>query len=696
MIRYSQSMIDKKFNVHEVEKGRKTVKYSDDILTFDIEVSSAWKTPEGKLIKYEPGHTADYWNDLEKYALPYIWQFSFNDTVYYDRDIRKFEHVLEDLPKDIKFTIFVHNLAYEFVFLINFLKPKQVFASAPHKVMYCIFEEYENITFKCSYFLTNLSLKQWGEQLGLKKLVGELDYTLMRSPNTPLFDYELDYCERDCEVVYLGIREHLERYKHIELIPLTSTGKVREKYKSMVCENDKYMKDVKRTIPRDAEFYKLLKHRLFQGGYTHGSRQFVNKVVGKGHHDDIRSSYPASICAYKYPYGKFGYIGRVIPDPRHFENRAYIIKLHIKNIECISWNSYISSSKCILSGAVCDNGRVLKADELRTVVTEQDFITICNNYKWSEIESEGTYCCMKKYLPKELIEFVLQLYHDKTALKGIDPVRYAISKQYINSMFGMCVTSLFQSDVKFDPESGDWNVEDLTREKVDAGLDKLRMGWNKKYFLSYQVGVWITAYSRRRLWQLIEKVDNDLIYCDTDSIFYLNEHDFTWFDEDITNRLKDMCKTVGCDFNLTKPITPKGIIQPLGTLDHEEDFDRFITLGAKKYCEERNGELYITVSGINKGAAECLNGDINNFREGFIFNKDHPAVHKLEHTYVDNMEPIRWIDNFVSYGIKYGVNMRPTGYKLSVPDVHKELEKLINGEFILSGQYYKRKRGYFK
>lgn len=698
MIRYTQ--LKEKYNTHEVIKGRKKkpVLYSDDILTFDIEVTSAWMK-DGKLIPYEPGHDADYWNDCEKYALPYIWQFSFNDHVYYGRDIREFEHVLEDLPKDIQFVIYVHNLAYEFSFLINFLAPLDVFATAPHKVLKCTFERYENITFKCSYILTNLSLDLWGKQLGFPKS-HELDYRCMRSPNTPLFDFEYDYAERDCLVVYKGIQEHLKIYGHIEDIPLTSTGKVRREFKELVTADPEYMRQVRKLVPESADFYRMLKFKLFQGGYTHGNRRFVGKLIKDiVYHKDIASSYPAVMCAYKFPYTKWAYIGKKIPDPKFYNDRAYIMKLNFKKIECISWNSYITSSKCNGSGMIYDNGRVLKADELHITITEQDFITICNNYKWEEVESEGTYVSRKKYLPKIFIEFILKLYNEKTMLKGFpagspEADRYAISKQYINSLFGMSVTSLFQAKVNFD--NGEWSVEDLTKDYVDAELNKLRMPWNDKYFLSYSVGVWITAYARRRLWQMIESIDDDLIYCDTDSIFYVNKHNFDWFDVDITEKLQEMCEHYEIDIERTRPKDTKGKAHPLGVLDDEPIIaEGFKTLGAKKYIEGREGKLFLTVAGINKAAVDCLD-TMEDFREGFIFDKDDPSVHKLEHAYLDNMKPVKWIDNFVSYGIKYGINMRPTGYKLSIPNVIDRLESFINGDIFLNNNYYKRRRGDFK
>ena len=708
MIRYKTGILKgQTYNTHLVRNKKKLEVYSDDILVFDIEVSSAW-LENGKLIPYRPGMPADYWNDLKRYALPYIWQFSINDKVYYGRELQEFKDLLEELPKGVHFSIWIHNQAYEFMFLLNILKPVNIFATSPHKVIKCQYEGFEDIEFKCSYILTNMGLAIWGDQLGIPKLSGDLDYLCMRSPNTPLFDYELDYCERDCIVVYEGIKDHLQRYNHIEQIPLTSTGKVRRVFKNMVTADDAYMKQIRKLVPQDAKFYKLLKFKLFQGGYTHGNRRYVGKIVkkddineltgkpyGKIYHKDIRSSYPAIMCGYMFPYTKFAYIGRRLPDPKFFDTRAYIIKVKFKNIRVKTWNSYLSSSKCHCIGGIYDNGRVLKAEMLSTVLTEQDYLTVTETYDYDEIECEGCYVARKKYLPKIFIDFVLQLYNDKTALKGIDPIKYAISKQYINAMFGMCVTSLFQSEVKFDIDTGLWSVDELTEEYVNEEIKKLKMFWNKKYFLSYPVGVWITAYARRRLWMLIESIDDDLIYTDTDSIFYVGDHDFSWFDDDIRKRIKDACEAQGCDYELAKPYDPKGRLQELGTLDDEPEDDEFITLGAKKYCEGREGNLYMTVSGINKSAVSCLNSDISNFKDGFIFDKDHPDVHKLEHCYIDDMEPVRWIDGYYS-DFKYGINMRPTGYKLSEAKIGDKLVKFMEGEFKFGTEYFKRKRGYFK
>ena len=695
MILYKGQLKEQDVDYKVAKKKKKQVKRSLDILTFDIEVTSAWKDPTRGMIAYEPGHSADYWNGLEKYALCYIWQFSYNDTVYYGRELSDFKKVLDDLPDDIEFIIWVHNLSYEMGFLINLFEVEQVFARTPHKPMYVIFKEHKNIIFKCSYILTNLSLDAWGKQLGVKKLTGNLDYNVMRTPLTPLTQEELDYCERDCIVVYKGIRDHLKHYKDVWDIPNTSTGKIRRVVKKKVTNDYDYMRDIKKCIPADADELKLLQD-IFAGGYVHGNRKYTGKVIeGPGEHVDFASSYPYSICAYKYPYNKWCYYGRQLPDPDTFEYRAYIIKLHFTGLQCISWNTYISSAKSRGRNMLYDNGRVLCADELWITVTEQDYITICNNYKWESVESEGTWICHKRYLPTIFIDYVLQLYEDKTELKGVDPVRYAISKQYINSLFGMMVTSLFNANVKFDinrPEQ--WYIEPLTSDYVNKGLEKMRRWFDKKYFLSYSVGCWITAYSRRRLWECIERMDSRVLYCDTDSLFYTGTYNWDKYNAETDKRLKEACNYHGIDFERTRPKDPAGSSHPLGRLDFEPGFDRFKSLGAKKYIEEREGQLYMTVAGINKGAVACLDGDINNFRNGFVFDKDHQAVKKNEHTYLTDMKPVIYPDGYWS-DYRYGINLRPTGYQLSIPTIYDTLEVLYKNMTGTNENEIIRRRGIF-
>lgn len=667
---------------HKKQEGKSNVTYyCDDIMTLDIETTSAW-LKNNKVIGYEKGHESDYWNSLQPLALPYIWQFSLNDEVFYGRDFIDFKKVLDDLNKrSCKIIIWVHNLSYEFHFLSNILKWGSVFAKTPHKPIKATPKEYPNIEFRCSYMLTRLSLETWGEQLKLPKMVGDLDYELIRTPLTELTEKELGYCKRDCQVVYRGILDYVKKYGNQWKIPLTQTGTVRQVVKELLMKNPDYVRMIKKLVPSSAEEYKILQ-QVFAGGYTHANRKYSGMVIEDYiEHYDFASSYPTVMIAEKYPMTPWVTAGYEIKEEM-FDDYAFIFHIKFSQLNTKSFNTYLQYSKTIDSeGTILDNGRILHADMVEIIVTEQDYITIKNNYEWEEIEVIESYKSYKDYLPYDFIMYILELYGNKTSLKDVEGMEelYMQSKQYINSLFGMCVTAIVQQNIIYNAD-GTWTTEKLTKEIVNDKLDKLRSSnpREKRYFLSYSWGCWVTAYARRNLWKCIESCDKDVLYCDTDSIFVIGKHDFSWYNEEITNKLKKTCEDLNIDFKLTRPKTPKGKEKPLGVFDKEEDCIEFITLGAKRYVERRtDNKLYLTVSGINKGAVELLENDIYNFKDGFNFDKDADCVTKRLCTYITDMPKVKWNDGYVS-NFKEGINLRRNGYLLTVTDEYTKLLEFMS------------------
>lgn len=677
---YNGQLKHYKFRTHKQRTGKhkagnyQTKTVMDSIITFDIETTSAW-IDGGNIVGYSVGKSNEYWNELQPLAICYLWQCSVDGSVYYGREIESFVELLDDLPTDTALTIWVHNLAYEFHFLQNILTWKEIFARSAHKPMKAVSNEYENITFRCSYMLTRLSLASWGKQLGIPKHVGDLDYEKIRTPLTPLTEKELEYGEYDCLIVEAGIKKYLEKYKTQDKIPLTQTGTVRLETKERLRKADGYARFIKRLLPKSAREYKMLQ-RIFSGGYTHANRLWAGAPVqGLIQHYDFASSYPTVMVAEKYPMTPWRYIpDRELPDESTFEDTAWIMELTFRRLKSTSANTYLQKSKCAVRNAEFDNGRVLKADELTVWLTEQDYITVKNNYTWEELEVGKTYKSNKDYLPKEFVEYILELYGNKTSLKDVAGYEdlYMQSKQYINSMYGMSVTAIIQSSVELSGTT--WTTQPITEEYVNAELDKIRADKGLKYFLSYSWGCWVTAYARRNLWTCIESCDTEMLYCDTDSIFVLGEHDFTWYNELVTDKLRRACEAQGIDFEKTRPKTPKGKAKPLGIFAAEDDCTEFITLGAKRYVERRESDnkLHLTVSGINKGAVEMLDDDIENFADGFNFDKDNPSVSKRLSTYIDDMPIVKWPDGYIS-NYKHGINMRRTGYLLSVTDEYKKL-----------------------
>ena len=53
-------------------------------------------------------------------------------------------------------------------------------------------------------------------------------------------------------------------------------------------------------------------------------------------------------------------------------------------------------------------------------MTELDYLTIKETYSWESAEIIDKYRSEKQYLPKPFVEYILELYANKTTLKGVE------------------------------------------------------------------------------------------------------------------------------------------------------------------------------------------------------------------------------------------------------------------------------------
>ena len=704
--------------LHRKVKDKKTEPYKkkrcNDIFTFDIEVTSAW-LEDGHVIGYRKNMPEEYWNSLEPVSLCYIWMFGINDQVYYGRELEEFKTLLNELP-EMEAVCYIHNLSYEFSFLQGVLPVKSVFAKSPHKPMKCVFKDFPLIEFRCSYMLENLSLENWGKEIGVEKKTGDLDYLKeIRTPLTKLSKKEMEYCEYDIKVLYAGIKKEVERYGSLYNIPLTSTGKIRRVVKELLYNIPDYARYIKRLVP-SIDIYVLLRE-LFAGGYTHASRLYAGLVIrGIIEHRDFASSYPFQMCARKYPCTPWTYrTERYIPKDKYFEDYAFIFKLRFKNIEATTINTYIQKSKCYdIKGAVKDNGRIVYAEELSITINEIDWQIIKSHYKWESVTLLDSWYSHKDYLPKEFILYVLELFGNKTSFKDVEGKEeiYNLSKTFINACFGMMVSDIVQADVKFDGHG--WYVEFLQPETVDRKLKALSNRYHtgdKRYFLNYSWGCWVTAYGRESLWRCMDLCTDDpkspgkdALYMDTDSIFGKGIHDYSSYDNWAVKQLEKMCKHYNIDPELTRPKNPKGKVCQLGIFEDEEDnITEFCALHAKCYVfrgktkKDKKECLHLTVAGINKGAVDVLQDDIENFENGLCFDKDHESVKKNMHTYIIDQPEIVWPDGYISH-ISTGINIRPTGYTIKGNDEYTRLLEAVQNLYYddINDIYINKLKGYFE
>lgn len=644
----------------------KKKKIDNTIYSFDIETTS-YLILNNRLIP-----TIDYQSlskeeqeKCEYRSCMYIWMFSINNIVYYGRTWYEFKELLKLIEQDVpeRKIIFVHNLAFEFQYLKSEFNFKEVTARKSHKVMTALFEDF-NIMLKCSYLMSNCALKYLPDlfKLPVEKMVGDLDYTKIRTSLTVLDNKELKYCENDCLVVYHYILKELETYERVDKIPTTSTGKVRRELKELIEKDYKYKRYVGKAINTNPHVYNLLQ-QAFMGGYTHSNWIYTDEIIKNVDSWDFTSSYPYVLVTHKYPSSEFKkcFIKKREEMSKRF---AYLLVVKFTNIKCKYFNNFISASKCRnIRGAKYDNGRIIEASELEITLTDIDFYFILDTHKCN-YEILEIYYANYNYLPKQFINFVLDKYVNKTQYKGIEgmEIEYNKEKNKFNSLYGMSVTNTIRDEVKYDNITG-WSERELTNEEIEEAL----INEKKKCFLSFAYGVWVTAYARNNLLRNVVKLDEYVIYCDTDSIKVKSGYDkkvIERYNEFVKNKIKFASDSLNIPIERYAPKDIKGIERMLGLFDDDGHYDEFITQGAKKYAVKIGDKIKITVAGVPKSGAKALK-DLNDFRDNFVFKFEDTNKNLL--MYTEEQKPFIIEDyqgNIMEVKDKSGCCLVPTTYVL--------------------------------
>lgn len=197
-----------------------------------------------------------------------------------------------------------------------------------------------------------------------------------------------------------------------------------------------------------------------------------------------------------------------------------------------------------------------------------------------------------------------------------------------------------KTTVKFHAHS-----EDLYKDE-DTSPEDLLEEHNKRAFLAYQWGVWVTARAREHLQKGIDLCGINFVYCDTDSCKYIG-NDVDW---DILN--KEVKKN--SEKNHTYAVDPNGIKHYMGVFEIEDHIKSFKTMGSKKYAYvDDNDILHITIAGVNKkiGAIELKRaGGLEAMKDGFVFKyagglearyNDHPEEKGITEYITKDNVPIR-------------------------------------------------------
>lgn len=396
---------------------------------------------------------------------------------------------------------------------------------------------------------------------------------------------------------------------------------------------------------------------LIRGGYTKSNARYTSTesyliygVQQPVWGFDYISSYPFVATAFNFPVGKFEEYTEDIDklhleyDHPDFENWRYIFIIEFENIESIDDFMLESKSKAIVENAIIDNGRVMSADKMRVCLTDCDYALYKKFYKWKDKKVIRSWRAKAGKLPEYLLRPMWDCGEKKQSLKHVKGKEreYMLNKIMFNIFYGLCCKQPVYINYGYTnriTEEGYKTIETNTKsffgtkeniEHILQGDDEFMIKHKPEccqttdfntatinFILSPFWGIWIAAFARFNLLNIINKISqnsewitNDCLYCDTDSVYFINGekhlHIINEWNLWVQNRV---LKALPPEYHET--------LGKLGQLDniaedetggYSDKFINFKTLGAKRYIKEyqlpKKKKISVTVAGLPKGVLE--------------------------------------------------------------------------------------------
>lgn len=613
-----------------VRQGKRRVKtaYYNYPCSFDIETTT--------VVPGQLGYNAG--PDAAPVAFPYLYQWCIYGRVIMARTYEQAADVFRWLAEAFdtgdytKLIIFDHNLGYEWAFFRDMWEviPERSFALDEHHPVTIMLRS--GLVFRDSYKMTNMSLqtltKDWSRKW--KKDPELMDYYRIRTPYDELDDATLIYAALDVLSLSDAIKPFLKaRGEDLWTRCPTSTSFIRQRLKARVgigehhrsAEQKKYIRKLEQ-MRMDAKQFTLLRE-LARGGNTHANRHYVGKELSDLLHVDITSSYPTEmVCTPEYPLGSFEDLGDIEIDELLQISEEYCVMCRVCLVDPTLRRDkdvtvpYIATAICqAISGRAnySDNGRYIDgAHELVISVFGVELPIIIDQYDFNDIIILESYAAPKGYLPDIIRTFILELYKDKTELKGIPgmEVEYALAKTYINGVYGMAYTNPIRQQYEFE------NNDIVPAEEKDLETELDRFQRSIGYFLPYSWGAMTACLGRIHLQRMIDAVGSSFVYADTDSIFALHyeksKRQIKRLEEEDSRKYRE------CGLNIAY-YDRKGRLQELGSISEEPFVQKFKTWGAKKYVTVEDGVLHCTIAGVPKKTGAKVIKKIQNFNIGLNF-----------------------------------------------------------------------------
>lgn len=604
---------------------------------------------------------------IDDLSFCYIWQLDiYMNGVHHiilDRTLRNIVRVFSKLyvatsTKGKALLICgVHNLAYEFQFCKNLLDWENVFSKENRNP---ITATANGMYFIDTYQISHKALSKLGKEVGVRKLTEKFDYCVIRTSDTSMSNEEYAYCCCDVIIPVLYIQQLINDYLLPQkFFPVTQTSKIRHIMKSEF--KSTFKKAWKKTAewlgdnlyPKTFNNYKNDMKWLFRGAWTHGNPQHVGDILKEVDSYDITSSYIYTMFTDLFPMSKFKDT-ELSPEEIDTSTTAFKGVFIFYNIRAKNNIAYESCHKVSAKGVINDNGKVYYAREMKSYLTDVDFDLYNSHYEWDSYEVFDLQASKKARLPRYVIIPMLQAYLDKQR-KKMNHETYVTEKELVNSSYGMMVTKIPLT------ESNVVNTQWVTVDRDDPYSDRYRS------FLSPYWGIWVTAYSRKHLFDGIDCYKN-FYYSDTDSIKGNVSYELM---EKLNKKIFENVQKSKQFYHIDNTL-----VDDLGQWDYEGRIKLFKYLGAKRYICYKDGKTTATIAG-------CPKNEYINHYSGHMFAKQ---FHEFTNNFSLKSVKLRSLYNDKTYQIEvdgcrqeiYGCNtLLPTDFTLTMAGVYNEFIKWL-------------------
>lgn len=652
-----------------------------------------------------------------EYAFLYHIQICINGTYMYMRDIHLVTKFFELLCNEVRkkkqgkkqpvLIIWVANLGHEYSFLKRQLGEvgiSDLFAKNEREPLRICLQDVVELRECIGLFGTSLA-KIAENYTATQKLKGDLDYDLIRTPDTELTESEYNYCKNDVVILDELSEVAFKMFTDKGLkIPMTSTGILRQKCKNRI-NNIKWEYAANEKLMPDSEHdYYLMRRYMFAGGLSGTSPIYEKHFISRSKCADITSDYPAQINQHLYPSGEL-----IECEPKEIAQHKGCFKIIMFScdIRPKTKHAVISKHKVMnfFGTEDCDfmsepmncvvvNGKILYGDNLLMLLNDVDIRALNDLYEFKNVKIYRTwYFTRKERAPHFLRACMNEDYLLKQSLKATgqsDTVMYKEAKRDVNSYFGMTCTRLYDCMYGYDDD-----IDDIAPKDSELNYTEQR----KRMWLSPYIGYWCTSYARAILIHYIAKYPDLILQYDTDSLYYITD-DKTVPDDRIRefeNELQMHNKKIM--LKNARIFKNNQLFYDLGAWDiDKDDYTGFKGLGAKRYLlRKKDGTLKPVVAGMVKSSffeyikrtgAEPFEVFKNNLTLDRVISKKLASVYydNTEHqTILQKIRDYKGHESIIEIGTYHA--LYPIEFNMKVASAYEELCHCIQTEKAFPVQY---------